>query len=294
MGKEKKSAGSSPQYIRFDWAMKRLLRNKANFGIIEGLLTTLLGRPIRIDHLMEPESGKERAKEKLNRVDMLCADTDGEFIIVEVQNYTDLQYFQRMLFATSTLVKEYLDEGQDYHYIHRIYSVNIVYFSLGVGQDVVYRGRTEFRGLHYNDVLELSPTQREKFKVEHVSELYPEYYLLKANDFDAVATTPLEEWLSFLKSGEIGEGYTAPGLALARHKLELYRMPAGERRRYEAHLRELDGARLNAGAERREGYLEGREEGREEALTAMRQKMEEAGLDQALIDKLVSEIGIRD
>ena len=29
-------------YIRFDWAMKRLLRNKANFAVLEGLLTTLL------------------------------------------------------------------------------------------------------------------------------------------------------------------------------------------------------------------------------------------------------------
>ena len=29
-------------YIRFDWAMKRLLRNKANFAVLEGFLTTLL------------------------------------------------------------------------------------------------------------------------------------------------------------------------------------------------------------------------------------------------------------
>ena len=25
-------------YIRFDWAMKRLLRNKANYAVLEGLL----------------------------------------------------------------------------------------------------------------------------------------------------------------------------------------------------------------------------------------------------------------
>ena len=31
------------QIIRFDWAMKRLLRNKANFSVLEGLLTTLPG-----------------------------------------------------------------------------------------------------------------------------------------------------------------------------------------------------------------------------------------------------------
>ena len=31
-------------YIRFDWAMKRLLRDKANFAVLEGLMTTLLER----------------------------------------------------------------------------------------------------------------------------------------------------------------------------------------------------------------------------------------------------------
>ena len=33
------------RYIRFDWAVKRLLRNKANFGVLEGFLTVLLGEP---------------------------------------------------------------------------------------------------------------------------------------------------------------------------------------------------------------------------------------------------------
>ena len=36
------------RYIRFDWAVKRLLRNKANFGVLEGFLTVLLGEPLQI------------------------------------------------------------------------------------------------------------------------------------------------------------------------------------------------------------------------------------------------------
>ena len=38
-------------YIRFDWAMKRLLRDKANFMVLEGLLTTLLNEKITIKNL---------------------------------------------------------------------------------------------------------------------------------------------------------------------------------------------------------------------------------------------------
>ena len=43
-------------------------------------------------------------------------------------------------------------------------SVNIVYFSLGNGKDIVYHGKTEFRGIHQNDVLELTPFQKQTFK----------------------------------------------------------------------------------------------------------------------------------
>ena len=54
-------------YIRFDWAMKRLLRNKANFSVLEGLLTTLLGENITIRDLLESESNQEEEFDKYNR-----------------------------------------------------------------------------------------------------------------------------------------------------------------------------------------------------------------------------------
>ena len=47
------------KYIRFDWAVKRLLRNKANFGVLEGLLTVLLNRPIQILDILESESNQQ-------------------------------------------------------------------------------------------------------------------------------------------------------------------------------------------------------------------------------------------
>ena len=49
-------------------------------------------------------------------------------------------------------------------YTSKVYSVNIVYFSLGNGKDIVYHGKTEFRGIHQNDVLELTPFQKQTFK----------------------------------------------------------------------------------------------------------------------------------
>ena len=179
-------------YIRFDWAMKRLLRNKANFGVLEGFLTTLLKENITIQKLLESESNQEDEFDKYNRVDMLAENSKGELILIEVQNNNEYAYFQRMLFGTSKLVTEYINRGEGYDKVRKVYSVNIVYFSLGNGKDIVYHGKTEFRGIHEGDILELTPFQKQTFKVSQVSQLYPEYYILKVNDFNQVAKSPLE------------------------------------------------------------------------------------------------------
>jgi hypothetical protein len=191
------------QIIRFDWAMKRLLRNKANFSVLEGLLTTLLGEKIIIRRLLESESNQEDEYDKYNRVDMLAENSKGELVLIEVQNNNEYAYFQRMLFGTSKLVTEYINRGESYDKVRKVYSVNIVYFSLGHGTDFVYHGKTEFRGIHTNDLLELTPFQKQTFKVDAVSQLYPEYYILKVNDFNQVARSPLEEWIYYLNTGEI-------------------------------------------------------------------------------------------
>ena len=46
------------RYIRFDWAVKRLLRQKANFDVLEGFLTVLLGEEVKIIELLESESNQ--------------------------------------------------------------------------------------------------------------------------------------------------------------------------------------------------------------------------------------------
>ena len=251
-------------YIRFDWAMKRLLRDKANFAVLEGLITTLLGEKMTIQKLLESESNQESEYDKYNRVDILAENTSGELFIIEIQNNNEYAYFQRMLFGTSKLVTEYINRGEGYDKIRKIYSINIVYFSLGVGEDFVYHGKTEFRGIHNNELLRLSPFQRQTFKVSEVSQLYPEYYILKVNDFDRWSKVPLEQWIYFLNTGEIPDEVTAPGLPEARERLKLDKLTKGELAAYYRHLDNVVILRDNIHTEREEGRLEGRAEGREE------------------------------
>jgi hypothetical protein len=42
----------SKKLIRFDWAVKKLLRNKANFVVLEGFLSELLFGNIKIDRIL--------------------------------------------------------------------------------------------------------------------------------------------------------------------------------------------------------------------------------------------------
>jgi hypothetical protein len=143
---------------------------------------------------------------------------------------------------------------------------------LGQGKDYVYYGRTEFRGIHEQDILMLSPRQREQFCCKEVGDLYPEYYVLRVEDFNDVATTPLDEWIAFLKTGEIPDDAKAPGLAEARERLNVDRMDEAERKAYRAHMEALryqssviESSLIEGRAEgRKEGLAEGRVEGRAE------------------------------
>ena len=254
------------QFVRFDWAMKRLLRDKANFGVLEGLITTLLGMPVKIQRLLESESNQEDESDKQNRVDILAENDKGELFIVEVQNENEFAYFQRMLFGTSKLVTEYINRGQGYEHIRKIYSINIVYFNLGNGTDVVYHGKTEFRGIHNGELLSLSPFQQQKFQADAVSDLYPEYFILKVNDFNRWSRVPLEQWIYVLNTGDIPEDADAPGLNEAREKFRLARMTKAELASYYRHLDNVVILRDNITTARIEGREEGLAEGKAEGL----------------------------
>jgi len=244
-------------YISFDWALKRLLRDKANFGVLEGFLTTLLNTNIKINRLLESEGNKNREDSKYNRVDLLAEDTDGELLLIEVQGEPEFAYFQRMLFGASKLVTEYINSGENYEHVKKVYSVNIVYFDLGQGEDVVYIGKTVFRGMHNNEVLKLSPFMQQKFKTDEVSQLFPEYIILKVNDFNRWSKVPLDQWLYFLATSDIPEEADAPGLQEAREKLNLMKMNREEQAAYDRYLMERAILRNTMVTAREEGLFEG-------------------------------------
>ena len=262
--------------------MKRLLRDKSNFVVLEGFLSVLLGEKITIDRFLESESNQEDANDKFNRADILAIDSKERFIIIEVQNNRELSYFHRMLYGVSKTVSEYINLGEDYDKVRKVYSINIVYFELGQGKDYVYHGRNEFRGIHDGDLLQLSRRQQEIFKCKYASDIFPEYYVLKVNDFNNVAKTPLDEWMSFLKTGRIEATATAQGLPEARERLRVDAMPEAERRAYirgveaEVYQRSVLFSSWDDG--RQEGLKEGKKEGKKEATIEMARNLKQLGV----------------
>ena len=248
------------KYIRFDWAMKRLLRNKANFVVLEGFLSVLLEQDIKIHKFLESEGNQDDAHDKYNRVDIMCEDAAGRRIIIEVQNERAYSYFQRMLYGTSKVITDYMELGDDYDKIQKVFSINIVYFDLGQGSDYVYRGRTDFRGLHDGEPLHLSEQQRKLFGADEPADLLPEYYVLKVNNFNKVAKESLDQWISFLKTGDIPEEFDAQGLPEARERLRVDNLPDKERREY---VRELE-RRMVENDVMNTYYIDGRDEGLKE------------------------------
>jgi len=221
--------------ISFDWAMKRLLRQKANFDILEGFLTELLKQDIKISNILESEGNKEDKDDKYNQVDILCENSHKELILIEMQFSNEYDYFHRMLYGTSKLITEYMSESYEYKEVKKVYSINIVYFKLGQGTDYVYRGTTEFRGIHNNDILQVSERQKELYKHDEVAKIYPEYYIIKVNQFNDVAKDTLDEWIFYLKNSVMPNDFKAKGLAQVEEKLRKDAMTVEERQNYERH-----------------------------------------------------------
>lgn len=267
------------RYIRFDWAVKRLLRNKANFGVLEGFLTVLLGEPIHIIEILESEGNQQHENDKFNRVDIKARNSKDEIIIVEVQNTREIYYLERILFGVAKAITEHIELGRLYSEVKKVYSISILYFDIGRGEDYLYHGQNTFVGVHTGDLLEVTTKEKDAIVRKLPAEIFPEYFLIRVNEFNKVAVTPLEEWIEYLKSGIIRPDTKAPGLEEARRKLIYYNMDRAEQLAYDEHINAvmIQNDVLSTAAD--EGRMEGRMEGRIEGLEEGRQEGLAEGLE---------------
>ena len=275
--------------VRFDWAIKKLLRHKAHFAILEGFLSELLRFDVTIESILEGEGNKEEATDKYNRVDILVKSASGELMLVEVQNESQADYFQRMVYGAAKLITEYIKEGEPYSAIKKVYSINIVYFGLGQGKDYVYEYDGRFVGIHYGDVLQPTLRQQIDFQIEQIKDIFPKYYVLKVNNFDDLAKDSLDEWVYFLKNSEVKDSFSAKGLQAAREKLKEESLSEEEKRAYRRFQENRRLERSVTETALQEGEEKGIKKGTEQRNTEIVLRMHEKGFS---VDEIADLTGL--
>ena len=270
------------KYIRFDWAAKRMLRDKANFGVLEGLMTVLLDEEVKIVEILESEGNPNTEDDKYNRVDIKAKNSKGDIIIVEIQQSRELYYLQRILYGVAKAITEHIKLGEKYNEVKKVYSINIVYFDLGKGADYLYHGQNNFIGVHTHDQLQINTRDKETIKMVSPKNIFPEYYIIRVNEFNKVATTPIEEWIAYLKDGIIKDDTTTPGLAEAKERLQYLQMSDEERRAYDRHLDNIMVQNDILETKMLEGLEKGMEQGMKQGIEqGMKQGMKQ-GMEQGM------------
>jgi len=277
--------------VSFDWAIKKILRSKANFDVLEGFLSELLFEDITILEILDTESNKDTRFNKSNRVDIKVRNSKDEIILVEVQYSSELDYLQKISYSSSKAITEHIGEGSSFSDVSKIISVNILYFDFGTGSDYIYKGTTNFVGIHNKTKLELDEAQKKLYPVEKVEQLFPEYYLIKVKNFDDVAKTPLDEWINFLKNEEIADNTKAKGLEKAKSTLDILKLEEDEKISYDKYQYDLHHQASIYESTYVLGMLDGREEGIEQGIEQERQKNREEKLNiaKSLLDILDDE-----
>jgi len=252
---------SNKKLIRFDWAMKTLLRDKANFDVLEGFLCALLEDDnIKILNILESETNAEDENDKFNRVDLLVQDSQLRKIYIEIQNTRETDYLESLLYATSKIIVEHQDLGEDFKDISKVISISILYFNLGIGDDYIYYGTTEFKGINTGNKfvvkkrVNISEAFEPKYKFVE-KKIFPEYYIITVERYKNVVQKRIDEWIYMIKNSEVAEGSTSKNIDKAKQKLAQINMTDEERKRYEKYL-------INT-AKERDAINTAKEEGRD-------------------------------
>ena len=262
--------------ISFDWALKYTLRDKANFDVLEGLFSTILDRPVKIDDLLESESNQQTPDERLIRLDLKARLGDGELALIEFQYKPEHHFFRRLLFYTSKTLVEHVKSGSHYEELPKVYTISVCDFRLGRGDDYVYHGRQKFVGLHSQQELRLNSSEAKRMSLRVIEDIFPEYILISLGNFPDKVQTQLDEWLYTLKTGFVEEGFSAPGLNQAAERLDLLKLNSEDRKRYEDFAFNqriaINQTRAEVDDARNEGRVEGEAKGRVEGEAIGRTK----------------------
>ncbi len=273
--------------VRFDFALKNVLRDKANFDVLEGFLSAIFGdEEISVVEILENQSNQLDFDKKFNRVDMLVKDSRERHILVEIQNHLETGYLERIFLGVCKPIVDNFELGENYRNISKVISISILYFNFGLGEDddYVYQGTTDFYGLHTHKPFTFQRTRNKIFETLRTKDIFPEFYLIHVEHFKDVVATELDEWIYLLKHSAIRADFKAKNIKQAGEKLTLLNMGQEERQHYEKYLKDMVVEQDVLETARTEGL----QQGEMKAKLEIAQKMLSKGLDVETIVTLTS------
>ena len=274
--------------IRFDWAIKSLLRDKANFDVLEGFLCALLeDENIKVLNLLESEGNQKEENEKFNRVDLMVEDSFKRKIIIEIQNTREKNYLERLLFGTSKIIVDNLKLGEDFKKISKVISISILYFNYGSGDDYLYKGTNQFMGMNTGNPLtikekvEVTGGIESKFKFVE-KDIFPVYYLIQIYKFQDIVKKYIDEWIYMIKNERINDDFKSKNIDKAKEKLSYIHMSRSEKAVYDRYLENLAIERDMITTAKEEGIEEGEKIGIEKGEKIGIEKGEKIGVDKGI------------
>ena len=274
--------------ISFDYAIKEILRDKANFDILSGFLTELIEKPVTVQEILDSEGNPSAKKGKVNRLDLKAKIDDGEVAVFEIQYFDQIDFLGKILFNACKAVVEQISTGKLYD-VKKVYSINIAYYDIGAKSEYVFvASLNEFKGIHFDEVIpfsqNLDPTSGEP------KAIHPEYFLIVPKIFDEKiiddkgnvvsdifkegTASKFDEWVYVLKNSVVKSDFTAAGIQEAGDKLNILQMTPQQKAEYEADKRAEMTQKSQLYTAELKGEIRGRMEGEEIGL----QKGEEIGL----------------
>ncbi|MDR3000134.1 MAG: Rpn family recombination-promoting nuclease/putative transposase [Fibromonadaceae bacterium] len=286
------------EIISFDYAMKDLLRQKANFVILEGFLTTLLNRKVKVMEILESEGNKEYSDDKVNRIDIKAKIDGSEIAIIEIQYADMIDFFGKMLFNVGRAIVEQIREGGKYN-VKKIYVISIAYFDLGATREYLFNAKMEgFKGINFGELIPFAQIDELAHPKSISKDIHPEYFLILPKKFDEKIRSQFDQWIYTLKKSVVKSDFDAPGIKEAGKRLDMLKMTDVERKSYLRHLENIRDVNCSMDTYFAKGKVEGEalgeargeargiEKGKAEEKLELAKKMKTEGMGDDVIYKI--------
>jgi predicted transposase/invertase (TIGR01784 family) len=226
---------SEKPLVSFDYAIKYLLRDKANFSIVEGFISALLQtkgyKPIKILALLESESNREDDKLKRSLADMIVEDTDHNKYIIEIERSFRDNFIHKACFNSSRLIVDNISEGKDFRDIVKIFHISLLYFQIG-NKGVIYHGKTIIHDIDTNERLMVHIQNKKTHEFYDAVDILPEYFFISVPMFNDIIEKEIDQFLYVMKHDDVPKDFESPYMKQILNKLKILKMTKEEHDEY--------------------------------------------------------------